>query len=84
MEPGRVLGGPARRGDDQDTVAAVGEVAEGSGVPGAGAGAGGGEQEQPGTLEPAADATVVGTELVDDLLVEVVGHSLLSLRRVRR
>lgn len=45
---------------------------------GSGAHPGGGQQEQSGSLERAADLSVTGAEFIDDLLVEGVGHALLS------
>jgi hypothetical protein len=79
VEPGRVPRRAAGRPDDDEALAAVGQVADGDGVRRAGAGAGGGEQEQPGSRERPADAAAVRAELVDDLL-GVVGD--LSLQKV--
>lgn len=66
------------RGDDQGSFAAVGEVAERGRVRSAGLRSDGGQQEQPGSLERTTDLPAVGAELLDDLLVEIVRHSLLQ------
>jgi len=68
------------RGDDQDSFVAVGKVAERGGVRSAGPRSDGGQQEQPGSLERTTDPPAVGTELLDDLLVEIDDHSLFFLQ----
>lgn len=71
VEPGRVSRGPTGRADDEDLLATVGEVTERDGVRCAGPRTGGGQQKQAGPLERAADASGIGAELGDDLLLEI-------------
>lgn len=74
--PVRVRRCAGARSDDQHAFAAlVMRVADRGRVGRAGLGSGGGEEEQPGVLERAADLPSVGAEFLDDLLVEIDGHT---------
>jgi hypothetical protein len=69
------VGVGAAGGAEDEDLFDVGQVAQRGGVPGAAAGADGGEQDQARAGEVSADLAVVRAELVDDLLVERVGHT---------